>query len=81
MTKRKLEELEMELQYISGKNNANYKNNENSPLLLEILKNRKSNLEKELTEKDATKNFLLKQKSGTNNNASSVNKTVIKLQS
>ena len=64
----------MALQNISGKNNANYNNNENSPLLLEILKNRISNLEKELIEKDAIISFLLKQKSETNN-TSSVNKT------
>ena len=44
--------------------------------LKEILKNRISNLEKELIEKDAIINFLLKQKSETNNNLSSVNKTV-----
>ena len=49
---------------------------ENSPLLLEILKNRISNLEKELIEKDAIINFLLKQKSETDNSTSSVNKTV-----
>ena len=42
----------MALQNISGKNNANYNNNENFPLLLQILKNRISNLEKELIEKD-----------------------------
>ena len=42
-TERKFEELEMALQNISGKKNANYNNNENSPLLLEILKNRISN--------------------------------------
>ena len=74
-TERKFEELEMALQNISGKNNANYNNNENSPLLLEILKNRISSLEKHL-EKDAIINFLLKQKSETNSNLSSVNKTV-----
>ena len=46
----------MPLQNISGKNNGNFdNNNENSRLLLEILKNRISNLEKELTEKDAMK--------------------------
>ena len=38
-TERKFEELEMALQSISGKNNVNYSNNENSPLLLEYLKN------------------------------------------
>ena len=74
-TERKFEELEMALQNISGEKNANYNNNENSPLLLEILKNRISSLEKHL-EKDAIINFLLKQKSETNNNTSSVNKTV-----
>ena len=36
----------MTLLTISGKNNVTYKNNENSPFLLEILKNRMSNLEK-----------------------------------
>ena len=46
----------MPLQNISGKKNGNFENNnENSRLLLEILKNRISNLEKELTEKDAMK--------------------------
>ena len=74
-TERKFEELEMTLQNTFRKNNANYNNNENSPLLLEILKNRISNLEK-LIEKDAIINFLLKQKSETNNNTSSVNKTI-----
>ena len=59
-TERKFEELEMALQNISGINDANYNNNENSPLLLEILKNCISNLEKEVIEKDATINFLLK---------------------
>ena len=75
-TERKFEELEMALQNISGKNNVNYSNNENSPLLLEILKNRISSLEKELIEKDAIINFLLKQKSETINSTSLVNKTV-----
>ena len=74
LTKRKFEELEIALQNISGKNNANY--TKNSPLLLEILKYRISNLEKELIEKDAIVNFLLKQKSETNNNTNSVNKAV-----
>ena len=74
LTKWKFEELEIALQNISGKNNANY--TKNSPLLLEILKYRISNLEKELIEKDAIVNFLLKQKSETNNNTSSVNKAV-----
>ena len=73
-TERNFEELEMALQNISGKNNANFYDDENSPLLLEILKNRISNLEKELIEKDAIISFLLKQKSETNN-TSSVNKT------
>ena len=46
----------MALQNISGKNNGDFdNNNENSRLLLEILKNRISNLEKELIEKDAMK--------------------------
>ena len=61
----------MTLQNISGKNNANYNNNDNS--LLQILKNRMSNLEK-----DAIINFLLKKKSETNYNTSSINKTVAK---
>ena len=78
LTERKFEELEMTLQNTFRKNNANYNNNENSLLLLEILKNRISNLEK-LIEKDAIINFLLKQKlSETNNNTSSINKTVTK---
>ena len=59
-TERKFEELEMALQNISGKNNVNYNNNENSPLLLEILKNRISNIEKELIQKNAIINFFLK---------------------
>ena len=58
------------------KSSIAYSNYENSPLLLEILKNRISNLEKELIEKDAIINFLLKQKNEANNNTSSVNKTV-----
>ena len=66
----------MVLQNVSGKDNVNYNNNENSKLLLEILKNHISNLETELIEKDAIINFLLKQKSEANNNTSSVNKTV-----
>ena len=46
----------MALQNISGKNNGDFdNNNENSRLLLEILKNRIFNLEKELIEKDAMK--------------------------
>ena len=56
-TERKFEELEMALQNISGKNNVNYNNNENSPLLLEILKNRIPNLEKELIQKDGDHKF------------------------
>ena len=71
-TEEKFEELEMALLNISGKNNVNYNNTENFSLLLEILKNRISSLEKELIEKDAIINFLLKQKNYT----SSVNKTV-----
>ena len=46
----------MALQNFSGENNGYFdNNNENSRLLLEILKNRISNLEKELIEKDAMK--------------------------
>ena len=46
----------MALQNFSGESNGNFdNNNENSRLLLEILKNRISNLEKELIEKDAMK--------------------------
>ena len=74
-TERKFEELEMALQNISGENNVNYSSNENSPLILKILKNRISNLEKELIEKDAIINFLLKHKNETNNNTSSENKS------
>ena len=60
-TEQKFEGLEMALQNISGKNNGNYNNNnQNLPLLLEILKNRISSLEKELIEKNAIINFLLK---------------------
>ena len=56
--------------------NVNYSNNENSPFLLETLKNRISSLEKELMEKDAIINFLLKQKNETSDNLRLVNKTV-----
>ena len=35
---RNFEKLEMTLQNISGKSNGNYSNNDNSPLLLEVLK-------------------------------------------
>ena len=66
----------MALQNISGKSNVNCNNNENFLLLLVILNNRISNLEKKLTEKDAIINFLLKQKRETNNNTSPVNKIV-----
>ena len=66
----------MTLLTISGKNNVTYKNNENSPFLLEILKNRMSNLEKKLIEKDAIINFFLKLENETNTNTSSVNGTV-----
>ena len=66
----------MTLLNISGKNNVTYKNNENSPFLLEILKNRMSNLEKKLIEKDAIINFFLKLENETNTNTSSVNGTV-----
>ena len=78
-TELNFEELEMALQNICGKNNRNYQNKENFPLLLEILKNCIFNVEKELTEKDAIINFLLKQKSETNDHTSSVNTTVIVL--
>ena len=44
--------------------------------LKKISKDCISNLEKELTEKDAIINFLLKQKNETNNNKSSVKKIV-----
>ena len=59
MSERKFEELEMKLLNISGQSNVSYNNNENFPLLLEILKNCISNLEKELIEKNAIINFLL----------------------
>ena len=49
-TERKFKEFEMALLNISGKNNVDY--NENSPLLLELLKNHKAILEKELIEKN-----------------------------
>ena len=75
-SERKFEELEIAHLKISLKNNASHNNNENSPLLLEILKNRTSNLEKELIEKDAIINVLLKQKNETNNNTCSISKTV-----
>ena len=77
-TEQKFEELEMALQNISGKNNVNYSNNENSSLLLEILKNHISSLEKELIEKDAIIIFL-KHKNETNNNTSSVKKQLLKI--
>ena len=76
LTERKFEKLEMAFQNVSGKSNVNYSNNENSLLLLEILKNCISNLEKELIEKYGIINFLRKQKNKTNNNRSSVNKKV-----
>ena len=60
-TEQMLEELEMALLNISGKNNVNYK--ENSPFLLELLKNCIPSLEKELIGKHAIISFLLKQKS------------------
>ena len=75
-SERKFEELEIAHLKISLENNVSHNNNENSPLLLEILKNRTSNLEKELIEKDAIINVLLKQKNETNNNTCSVSKTV-----
>ena len=56
--------------------NVNYSNNEYSPFLLEILKNPISSLEKELMEKDAIINFLLKQKNETSDKLRLVNKTV-----
>ena len=76
LTERKFEELETALLNISGKNNVNYNNNENFLLVLKVLKNLISNLEKQLIEKDVIINFLLKQKNKTNNNTSLVNKTV-----
>ena len=66
----------MTLLNISGKNNVTYKNNENSPFLWEILKNRMYSLEKKLIEKDAIINFFLKLENETNTNTSSVNGTV-----
>ena len=51
-----LKSLKMALQNISGKNNGNFdNNNENSRLLLEILKNRISNYIQIYIEKDAMK--------------------------
>ena len=50
LAKRKFKEFEMDLLKICGKSNLLY--NENSPLLLELLKNRISSLEKEVIEKD-----------------------------
>lgn len=50
LAKRKFKEFEMDLLNIFGKSNLLY--NENSPLLLEFLKNRISSLEKEVIEKD-----------------------------
>ena len=61
MTERKFEELEMKLLNISGQSNVSCNNNENFQLLLEILKNCISNLEKRTDRKDAIINFLLKQ--------------------
>ena len=75
-TERKSEELETALLNISVKYNVSYNNNEKCSLLSEILKNHISSLEKELTEKYEIINFLLEHKNETNNNASSVNKTV-----
>ena len=51
----------MALLNISGKSNVS--DNENSPILLELLKNCISSLEKELIEEDAIISFLLKQES------------------
>ena len=56
-TERKFDELEMALLNISRKNNVNY--NENSSLLLKLLKNLISSLEKELIEKDVIISFLM----------------------
>ena len=75
-TGQRFEELEVTILNISGKSNVNYHCNEYFSLLLEILKNCMTNLQKELIEKDVIKNFLLKQKNESNNNTSSVNKTV-----
>ena len=76
LIEQKFEELEMALLNISGKSNVKYNNNEDFSLLLEILKNRITNLQKEVIEKDVIKNFLLKQENKSNNNTGSVNKTV-----
>ena len=73
---RKFEKLEMALQNISGKSNGNYSNNDNSLLLLEVLKKSHIQFRKRTDGKRCNQKFLLKQKSETNNNTSSVNKTV-----
>ena len=73
---RKFEKLEMALQNISGKSNGNYSNNDKSPLLLEVLKKSHIQFRKRTDGKRCNQKFLLKQKSETNNNRSSVNKTV-----
>ena len=73
---RKFEKLEMALQNISGKSNRNYSNNDKSPLLLEVLKKSHIQFRKRTDGKRCNQKFLLKQKSETNNNRSSVNKTV-----
>ena len=59
-SEQKFGELEMALSNISEKNRVNYI--ENSQLLLELLKNRISSLEKVLIEKDANISYFLKQK-------------------
>ena len=59
-SEQKFEELEIALSNISEKNHVNYI--ENSQLLLELLKNRISSLEKVLIEKDANISYFLKQK-------------------
>ena len=57
LTVRNFDELEMALQSISGKNNVNYNNNESPPLLLKILRNCVSNLDKKTDRKSCDHKF------------------------
>lgn len=70
------EDLEMgsNLEVLLISVNENY--NVNSPLLLELLMNRISSLERDLTEKGAVVSFLLKQKNEPDISSAQLKKTV-----
>ena len=70
------EDLEMgsNLEVLHISVNENY--NVNSPLLLELLMNRISSLERDLTEKGAVVSFLLKQKNEPDISSAQLKKTV-----